>query len=82
MVVRAVLGLALSCCKGTLFRLTNAGYLCLKIHELVPVVEHKVPHRLHARLKQTLSESHLRNLPDIQHYLGTESISLTMTLAG
>ena len=29
-----------------------------KFHEVVPLVENKVPHRLHARLEQTPSESH------------------------
>ena len=47
--------------KGTLFLLTNAVCLHLKFHELVPVVENKDPHRLHARLEQTPSESHIQN---------------------
>ena len=32
-----------------------------KFHELVPVVEYKDPHHLHAHLEQTVSESHLQN---------------------
>ena len=32
-----------------------------KFHELVPVVDNKDPHRLHARLEQSPSESHLQN---------------------
>ena len=37
------------------------GISISKFHELVPVVENKHPHRLHARLEQTPSESHLQN---------------------
>ena len=67
MVIRILWGLALSCCKRTLFQLTNAGISVSKFHELVPVVENKDPHRLHACLEQTPSESHLRN--SIRHTL-------------
>ena len=38
--------------------------LCIcvtKFHELVPVVENKDPHQLHACLEQTPNESHLQN---------------------
>ena len=37
------------------------GILVSKFHQLVPVVENKDPHRLHARLEQTPSGSHLQN---------------------
>ena len=32
-----------------------------KLYKLVPVVENKDPHRLHAPLERTFSESHLQN---------------------
>ena len=32
-----------------------------KFHELVPVVKNNDPHRLHTRLEQTPSESHIQN---------------------
>ena len=37
------------------------GISVSKFHELFPVVENEDPHRLHARLGQTPSESHLKN---------------------
>ena len=60
MVVRAEWDLALFCFKRTLFRLTNTGFLRLKISWTPSVVENKNPHRLHVRLEQTPSESHLQ----------------------
>ena len=57
MVVCAVWGLALSCCKRTLFPLTNAGYLHLKFHKLI-VVENK---DLHTRFEHIPKETRLHN---------------------
>ena len=37
------------------------GIFVSKFHEFIPVVENKDPHRLHVRLEQTPSESHLQN---------------------
>ena len=45
----------------TLFRLLILGVSVSKLHELIPVNESKELHRLHTRLEQSLSESHLKN---------------------
>ena len=37
------------------------GVSVSKFHELVPVVENGDQHRIHTRLEQTLSDSHLQN---------------------
>ena len=55
------MGLALSYFKRALFRLTNAGYPRLKISWTRSSSRNEDPHRLHARLEQTSSESHLQN---------------------
>ena len=80
MIVRAVWGLELSCCKITLFRLTNAGYNVSKFHELIPVIENKGPYRLHDRLKKKKKErkklpvNHTFKIPsDTQYYFGVET---------
>ena len=61
MVDRVVWGHALSCCKRTLFRFTNDGYLSLKISRIVPVVENEDPHHLHVHLEQISWESQFQN---------------------
>ena len=68
------MGLALSCCKRTLFRLTNAGYLSLIISWTHFCCWEWNPHRLHAHLEQTPSD-HTTKIPlDTQHYFRAKPI--------
>ena len=52
------------------------GITVSKFHELVPVVENKDPHRLHARLEQTPSESRFQNSTRHTKLLWTNQIFL------